>query len=395
MKAPASATVVVTVTSSSGIGFRDFTYPDTVGTSMQNEATAEKPESHLWFLDGTWWATLYSSAANAHHIHRLDGSAQRWVDTGVFIDERPLSRQDCLWNGEKLYMTSRTGYLAPGTNRLLRYSYDPTQQTYSLDPGFPVELPGGGTNAMTIAEDSTGRFWVAYDWNGSVFVAHSLADDMHWSAPFVLPVTQGLPTATTTSEISGIIAMNGKIGVFWTNQRTQADYFAVHPDDAAPQSGWTTEVAVSGNKAADDHFNMKLAADGRLWVVMKTSRTAASDTLVGLLVRSPDGTWSPMYTVATFATFGTRGLVQLDELHRRVYIFYSPFHESIYYKTTDMDSIALQDGLGFPFIASEKVHDINNPTGTKQPVTPESGIAVIASSPGDLSYWHNTLAILP
>src|SRR2546430_153131 len=156
-----------------------------------------------------------------------------------------------------------------------------------------------------------------------------------------------------------------------------------------------TEVAVSGNKAADDHFNMNLAADGRLWVVMKTSRTAASDTLVGLLVRSPDGTWSPMYTVATFATFGTRGLVQLDELHRRVYIFYSPFHESIYYKTTDMDSIALQDGLGFPFIASEKVHDINNPTGTKQPVTPESGIAVIASSPGDLSYWHNTLAILP
>src|SRR5205807_8725693 len=117
--------------------------------------------------------------------------------------------------------------------------------------------------------------------------------------------------------------------------------------------------------------------------------------LGGRPVRTADGTWPPRYTVAAVATFGTRGLVQLDELHRRVYIFYSPFHESIYYKTTDMDSIALQDGLGFPFITSAKVHDINSPTGTKQPVTPESGIAVIASSPGDLSYWHNTLAILP
>jgi len=394
-RVPASATVVVTVTASGGIGFRDFTYPDTVGTGMSNEATAQKPESHLWFLDGTWWATLYSSAARAHHIFRLDRAAQRWIDTGVFVDERPMSRQDCLWNGEKLYMVSRTGYLAPGINRLLRYSYDPALGTYFLDPGFPVELPGGGTNSMTLAEDSTGRFWVAYDSNGSVFVAHSLDDDLHWSAPFVLPATQGLPVATTTTEISGVIALNGKIGVFWSNQRTQADYFAVHPDDAAPAAGWSTEVAVAGNKAADDHFNMKLGADGRLWVVMKTSRSSASDTLVGLLVRSPDGTWSPMYTVATFATLGTRGLVQLDELHRRVYIFYSPFHEAIYYKTTDMDSIALQDGLGFPFITSPSVHDINNPTGTKQPVTPESGIVVIASSPGDLSYWHNTLPILP
>ena len=392
---PASATVVVTVTSSGALGFRDFTYPGTVGTGMSNEATAQKPESHLWFLDGTWWATLYSSAANAHRIHRLDRTTQRWIDTGVFIDERPMSRQDCLWNGEKLYMVSRTGFLAPGTNRLLRYSYDPALKTYSLDPGFPVDLPGGGTNSMTLAEDSTGRFWVAYVLNGKVFVAHSLGDDMHWAAPFVLPATQGLPVSTTTNDIAGVIAMQGEIGVFWSNQRTQADYLAVHPDDAAPNSRWTTEVAVAGNKAADDHFNMKLAADGRLWVVMKTSRGLPSDTLVGLLVRSPDGTWSPMYTVATVATAGTRGLVQLDDLHRRVYVFYSPFHESIYYKTTDMDTIALQDGLGIPFITSSSVHDINNPTGTKQAVTPESGIVVVASSPGDLSYWHNALPIFP
>jgi hypothetical protein len=76
-------------------------------------------------------------------------------------------------------------------------------------------------------------------------------------------------------------------------------------------------------------------------------------------------------------------------------VFYSPFHQTIYYKTTDMDAIALQSGLGIPFITSTSVNDINNPTGTKQAVTPDSGIVVIASSPGDLSYWHDTLSILP
>jgi hypothetical protein len=193
-----------------------------------------------------------------------------------------------------------------------------------------------------------------------------------------------------------VIALQGKIGVYWTNQKAQGDFFAVHPDGAAPEAGWTTETAVIGNAAADDHFNMKVAADGRLWVVMKTSRTGSSDILVGLLVRATDGTWSPMYGVGTFGgTWGTRGVVELDEVHRRVYVFYSPFHQTIYYKTTDMDSVSLQGGLGIPFITSNTVNDINNPTGSKDAVTPESGIVIEASSPGDLSYWHNVVPIVP
>ena len=56
-----------------------------------------------------------------------------------------------------------------------------------------------------------------------------------------------------------------------------------------------------------------------------------------------------------------------------------------------MDRIAFPDGVGTPFIASSSVDDINNPTSTKQNVMPDGGIELIASSPGDLSYWHNGL----
>ena len=312
------------------------------------------------------------------------------------IDERPTARQDVLWDGAKLYMVSRAGFnVAPAENRLLRYTYDPGLKTYVLDPGFPVTISGGGAESMTITKDSTDTLWVAYTLAGQVFVNCTLGSDDQWGTPFPIPVAQGTNVAV---DIAGVIALPnpggpGAIGIFWTNQNTQADYFAVHADGTPPTdpAAWTEEFPIAGKKAADDHFNMKVASDGRLFVGIKTSRTSPKDILIGLLVRSPAGAWSPLYNVATFDTLATRPLVLLDESHRRLYFFFSPFHAAINYKTSDMDRIAFPDGVGTPFIASSSVDDINNPTSTKQNVMSDGGIELIASSPGDLSYWHNGL----
>jgi len=386
-----SATVVVDVQASSvkgDLGFRDFHYPTSIETGIQNEATASKPESKLWFVDGTWWATLYEQGAGAHRIHRLDPVTQRWVDTGVPVDERPQSRQDVLWDGRKLYMASRFAG-SPAQNRLLRYSYDSTAKTFVLNPGFPVKISGGGTESVTLAKDSTGTLWIAYTLGNRILVNRSVGSDLQWGTPFVVPVARG--TTVAPDDVGGVIALPGAIGVFWTNQATGADYFAVHRDGApaTDPAAWKEETAITGQKAADDHFNMKLASDGRLFVAMKTSRSTPADTLIGLLVRSPAGIWSPLYPVAPFSTLATRPLCVLDELHRRVYVFYSPLHATIAYKASSMDTIGFPAGGGTPFIASSAVKDIDNPTSTKQNVTPAGGIEVIASSRGDMSYWHN------
>ena len=83
-----------------------------------------------------------------------------------------------------------------------------------------------------------------------------------------------------------MVALPGKIGIFWSNQLTDKDYFAVHTD-GAPDSDWSLEIAAAGSRFADDHFNMKLASDGRLFVAMKTSQDGANgQTLIGLLVRA-------------------------------------------------------------------------------------------------------------
>ena len=136
-------------------------------------ATAQKPESKLWHHDGTWWATLYRPEAHAFRIHRFERASETWVDTGTLVDERARSRQDTLWDGQHLYVASRFGEDAP-QNRLSRYHYDGAGRVFVLDAGFPVDLPGGGTEALTIAKDSSGALRLV-DWpEARIYVNGSL-----------------------------------------------------------------------------------------------------------------------------------------------------------------------------------------------------------------------------
>jgi hypothetical protein len=395
-------TLIVEVDDGSGVGghplasapspgYEDFDFGS--GVDQKNNApTAHKPESKLWFLDGRWWATLVDPAAGGHRIHRLDPATQTWVSTGVLVDERGHSRQDVLWDGQKLYAASHFGAEGdtPAINRLLRYTYVASAKSYQLDPGFPVEISGGGTEALTLARDSTGTLWIAYTLGNQVMVNSSVGGDTQWGVPFVLPVPEG--TTVDPDDIAGMIALPGRIGVFWGNQVAKKDYFAVHVDGAA-RTAWTEETAGEGGSFADDHLNMKLAADGRLFVAVKTSHTASGAILVGLLVRSPTGTWSPLVDVADVDVNPTRPQCVLDEEHRRVFVFYSLNSMAIYYKTSDMDTLGFPGGAGTPLIEDSTVTDINNPTTTKQSVGAGTGLVVAASDSSTNHYWHGVLSL--
>ncbi len=380
------------------VGIRDFAFGSDVEDGASNEATAQKPESKLWYVDGIWWATLYRPNVEAHRIHRLDPVTQQWIDTGVHIDERAISRQDVLWDGTKLYMASRCHGLTP-QNRLLRYSYSSSTKTWHLDSGFPVDIPGGGTESMSIAKDSQGRLWLAYTLANTVLVSHSLATDRDWSEEITLPVGTGEETALFDDDIATVVALPNehRIGVFWSNQLTKSFYFAVHTDGAATDDSgaWQLETIEEGGKFADDHFNLKVASDGRVFAAVKTSYGVNGEPLNGLLVRSAAGTWSPLYPTALVEQNPTRELVMLDEVQRKVFVFYSLDHKALYYKVSDMDTIAFPEGDGIPLIVSTAAPDISNPASTKQNVTPSSGLVVLASSRQDNSYWHNLILPMP
>ena len=130
-----------------------------------------------------------------------------------------------------------------------------------------------------------------------------------------------------------------------------------------------------------------------MFASVKTSLTHGSQTLVGLLVRSASGVWSPLYPVTTEAFRPNRPVCLLDEAAGLVYVFYALDDSGIYYKTSAMDDIAFPAGAGTPFIDSPAVLDVEGPTTASQSVNAATGIVVVGSSPSDQSYWHNTLGI--
>jgi hypothetical protein len=117
----------------------------------------------------------------------------------------------------------------------------------------------------------------------------------------VLPVPEG--TTVGVDDIAAVVALPGAIGVFWNSHVTSSFYFAVHADGlpATDPAAWRLEVATRSSNVADDHMNLKVAPDGRVFAVVKTDRTGPDATTIGLLVRSTSGVWSPLYKVASLA----------------------------------------------------------------------------------------------
>ncbi|MGH8905989.1 MAG: hypothetical protein ACRD0K_05650 [Egibacteraceae bacterium] len=369
------------------IGFKAQPYGGFDATSG-GPITGEKPESKLWQHDGAWWAAMIVPSQNgAHTIHHLEGTS--WVDTGVVIDALPSSKEDVLSLGDTLYVTSRNSWT------LNRFTY--ASGAYQKDAGFPVALPVTIAETLTIARDSNGVLWITWEQSGQVMVARSDGSDTAFSAPFVLP-TSGADDLNT-DDISSVISFwdnNGPaIGVMWSNQTDQKQYFAVHRD-GAPDSAWSEETALSGPNEADDHLNLKTTG-GSVFAVTKTGVSDVTLPIIRLLVRSPGGDWST-FPVALYSDSmslrNTRPITELliDAANRDIYVFMARGEGSavggIEYKRSKLDRIAFSD-TATPFIIGGNGEPINDATSAKQVSDSQTGIVVMASD--GTHYWWNRL----
>ena len=381
-------------------GYHDFSFGSTISAP-----TESKPESKLWFNDGVWWGVMFNSSLQGYDIYRLNLATQTWTDTGTAVDDRPQSIADALWDqaSGKLYIVSNlhVNSAAPNSSpsnwgRLYRYTYNSATQSYVQDAGFPVTVTKGKEETLTVAKDSTGELWVAYVESSKVMVNHSVGSDNVWGTPFVLPVS-ATATSVSSDDIASIIAFGGnKIGVFWSNEKTDRDYFAIHVDGNAETTWLAEETAWGGGvnctgQCADDHINLKTDSTGRVFVAAKTSFLGDSDPLIVLLVRSTDGTWSSS-TESLHANTNTRGIVLLDEPHDRLYLFVASTEAggNILYKSTSMSNPSfVASGQGDIFIDNPTDAHLNNPTSTKQNLTSSTGLVVLASDSTSHFYAHN------
>lgn len=389
----------------SQVGFRDFSY----GSGLNHPPTGAKPESKAWWNDGTWWACLYNSKLKTHDIYRLVGN--KWIDTGTPVDNRPNSAADVLWDQatQRLYVASHlfssTGSSSSNSNdwaRLYCFTYHPSTKVYSQDSGFPVEINKGKGETLVLAKDSTGRLWITFVQGSKVMINHSTSGDNVWTTPYVLPVTSSA-VSVKSDDISSIIRFGGnKIGVMWSNQSKKITYFAVHQDSAGDKTWQTEEKALGGGvnctgPCSDDHINLKADASGRVYAAIKTSEDDDDDAArIRLLVRSTAGQWSS-YRFSTEEYDHSRPIVLLDEEHNRLFMFATAPEGAgnIYYKSTPLNNISFNDGLGKLFIDNSQDTKINDATSTKQNLTGGSGMLVLASDDEKTHYYVHNLVSLP
>jgi len=391
----------------------DIGYVGPSSTGDGSAATGEKPESKLWWNDGSWWAVLFDTVSQTHHIFRLDRPAEQWVDTGVIVDRRPKTRSDVLWDGAHLYVASHvrasssTGAASGNPARLFRFGYTVATGTYVLDAGFPVPINNYSSETLTLDKDSTGILWATWTQAAKVYVNKTTTSDTTWGTPFVLPATGA--TGLDSDDISAIVSFDGQIGVMWSNQVASAMYFAIHSDGATGTTWQVSRTAVQGPRSADDHVNLKsLQADptGHVFAAIKTSLDDAGGTTsapqILLLARDPvTGDWTSA-PVGRISDCHTRPIVVLDAEHRMVYVFatapdagcpFSGTPGTIFMKSSPIDSLSFPLGRGTPVMRDSGSANLNNASSTKQVVTSGTGLVVIASNDVTQSYWHADLPL--
>jgi len=392
----AAGGVAPAAAASGDIGFQDQSYAPLGGSP-----TGTKPESRLWFNNG-WWAIMFNPSASEHRIYKLDWASGKWSDTGVAVDTRDSTRADTLWDAasNKLYVASHV-YSTSGqpatsgsTGRLYRYTYNALAGSYSLDPGFPVNINSAKTETLVIDKDSTGTLWATWTQGSRIYVNHSVGgSDASWGTPYIVP---GGGTSLTSDDISSLIHFGGThIGLMWSNQADHHFYFAVH-NDGAGDSAWSSGAVTAAAYTSDDHVNLKTDSAGRVYAAVKSGETAKSATLNALLIRGTSGSWSSV-TFGTAADSHTRPIVVLDDQIGVIHMFATcpqPPKTSgqaggdICEKTTSMAAPSFAPGIGTAVISQAGVPKMNDATSTKQNVTSATGLVVLANNATSKTYWH-------
>ena len=349
--------------------------------------SGSKPQAKLWFNDGIWWASMWDVGTSDFYIWKLDRSTETWSRTSTRLDDRSSTRADVLWDGTKLYVASHTFSEGDGSglSRLYRYSYDGATDAYTLDSGFPATINSVRSETLVIDKDSTGKLWATWEQGHQIWVNRTTTSDAAWGTPFVLPAAGSVDG----DDVSSLIAFGGnKIGLFWSDQDSSADRFAIHTD-GQPDTTWSAaETALSGSGTADDHLNLKTDASGRVFAVVKTS----TDPQITFLVRATNGSWTN-HPVGTRTQDHTRPILIVDEANDRfrIYMTRGGAGGSIVEKASPRGSIGFGTGAGTTVIHDASSDDMNNATSTKQNATSGSGLIVMAFDDTTRRYWHGDI----
>jgi hypothetical protein len=384
---------------------------------MDISLTDDKPQSKLWYTDDgpTWWGIFGDGTSLFFYKLVISGSTSSFVKQtfpDALVHTDPLGRADVLWDGANLYVlvcTQATVAEAEclSTVTLSKYSY--SAGTYTRVGRVDIPLTTGFETA-TIAKDSTGRLWIAYDPDTAIRVLWSTTNDMTWD-PINAQMTVNQPTQPVDpDDMAAVVAFhnclgatsNNCIGVMWDNQASDNIKFRIHRDEDPPGTWQTEELVAQGGLIADDHLSLKVTADGDILAATKASTeipAGISADETNLFVRwHTTGLWQrfPITAGGTVPETASRPIAVFDSTHQDVYVFFTgrfdsdPRERTISYKVANVANLLELDNMAgtaaINIIGGAGTGlSINNATSTKQPVTLTTGLFVVAKGEDDSS----------
>jgi hypothetical protein len=430
------------------VGYRDHTYG---GGSFR--PTSDKPQSKLWYTDGSWFAGmfLYQTSPiprSENRIWRLNQSTHTWALMSSIVDTRDESHADYYWDegAQTLWVasvnppnTTNPVVAAADGIAIYKFTYSNVTHVYTAAAGFPKTIQNttsvantfaGGAWTVTITRDSGGRLWTAWPKLDKVLYSYSDDGGATWSDPAQVPVQVGnsINSDLTLShdDTASVIAFGTKIGVAWSDQDNlpastdNGYYFAVIDQGADPLIGgnWTLQklpTLTTPGQTADNHMNLKTTSDGSVYMVGKTGKDTAgcatnqNAVLMEFFDRTPAGTWTA-HLVGTVGDCNTRPQLVISEELDTAYVFLTspngggtvyrksaPLSGSDAFKFRGTADTTIQRGT--PFIQSSTETLIDDPSTTKQVVTSASGIVVVANNlikagTSNAKYFlHNEMAL--
>ena len=398
--------------------------------------SSDKPQSKLWFTDGTWYAGMFRykvspGPISSHRIFRLNHATLVWVDTTTVVDERDNSHGDYLWveGTQTLYVASAGAASTTGGASIIfsRYTYNSTTNAYTRVAGVAVPGTETGAHTVSIARDSSGRLWTAWPSGTQVLFSTSSDDGTTWTTPAQVPVQAANPIRGGTinqTDTASVVAFGTNVGIGWSDHDTTGEggfYFAVIAAGADPavEGSWTLEelptlVGTAGERA-DNHLNLKATSDGTVYAVGKTGKDTAScatnrtQPLVEAFRRTTAGAWN-VRLVATVGDCVSRPQIVLSEQLGVAWVLMTSPNGggAIYTKSaplTGADALVFRGPAdttsqpGVPFIRSATETRIDDATTTKQALTSTTGLVALANNVpsstggGGKYYLHNERAI--
>jgi hypothetical protein len=357
--------------------------------------TEDKPQSKLWYTDNdddtvTWWGILGfvgdANAAPGVYFYKLkNGVLVRQTFPDALVDENIEARADVLWNGTHLFALMYKGE----DTTLHKYKYNAKTQTYTLLAGFPVAIPLlEGSESATIAQDSTGKLWIAYD----PAISPSLptvcppdvddpedpAAEVHalWSVDHttwdVMNNRVVLQSPICNDDLAAIVSFKNRIGVMWSDQTGTGDKarnnfgFRFRRDAKPDPTAWRPVEKVPlppSHLIADDHIHLTVTERGDVIAATKSSTVATDENgnpildeeglpidlnEINLFVRwhdgQPENPWEGPHFVTGNAS---RPIAVVDKDSKDVYVFYTgafnfplPEHRNISYKVAKLWKLA-------------------------------------------------------